>query len=324
MPNVTKEQIEQAKVWDLLSYLQAFEPGELKRCGNQEYQTVTHSSLKISNGKWHWHSRGIGGKTALDYLIKVRGMDFVSAVNTLCNAPGAAVCPMPSVSNDRKPRAAFSLPKANPCGRAMVSYLQQRGIDAQVISQCIGMGILYESLEYKNCVFVGCDSSGKPRSAFLRGTYGKFKADGAGSDKRYSFFIPAKEKNCPYLAVTESPIDALSVASLLKMQGEDWTNCTYLCLGGTAPCALITFLHEHPLITQVSLCLDNDKAGLQGMENIHKTVQSEPKLSKRRMVIVDNPPPLFSGKDYNDLAQWKKASLRQKQRQVFLASEKER
>ena len=60
------------------------------------------------------------------------------------------------------------------------------------------------------------------------------------------------------------------------------------------------------------------------MENIHKAVQSDPKLSKRRMVIVDNPPPLFSGKDYNDLAQWKKASLRQKQRQVSFASEKER
>lgn len=30
-----------------------------------------------------WWSRGIGGKSALDYLIKVRGMDFVQAVQTI-------------------------------------------------------------------------------------------------------------------------------------------------------------------------------------------------------------------------------------------------
>ena len=84
MPGVTKEQIRRAKGWDLLSYLQTYEPGELRKAGT-EYYTAGHDSLKISNGVWHWHSRGIGGKTALDYLIKVRGMDFVTAVGALCS-----------------------------------------------------------------------------------------------------------------------------------------------------------------------------------------------------------------------------------------------
>ena len=65
MPGVTKEQIARAKEWDLLSYLQAYEPQELKKCGRNEYCTVSHDSLKISNGRWHWHSQGIGGRTAL-------------------------------------------------------------------------------------------------------------------------------------------------------------------------------------------------------------------------------------------------------------------
>ncbi len=34
-------------------------------------------SLKISNGKWIWWSRGIGGRSALDYLIKVKGYSFL-------------------------------------------------------------------------------------------------------------------------------------------------------------------------------------------------------------------------------------------------------
>ena len=81
---VTEEQIAEAKRWDLLSYLQAYEPGELKKSGPREYRTRSHDSLVISNGKWHWCSRNMGGRTALDYLIKVRGQDFVSAVETLC------------------------------------------------------------------------------------------------------------------------------------------------------------------------------------------------------------------------------------------------
>lgn len=43
----------------------------------------SHDSLKLSNGKWMWHSRGIGGKTALDFLIKVRGFSFIEAVQIL-------------------------------------------------------------------------------------------------------------------------------------------------------------------------------------------------------------------------------------------------
>lgn len=85
MPGVTREQIDRAKEWDLLSYLQTYEPGELtkKRPTDKEYRTKTHDSLVISNGRWNWTTRGFGGKTALDYLIKVRGMEFVEAVRTL-------------------------------------------------------------------------------------------------------------------------------------------------------------------------------------------------------------------------------------------------
>lgn len=51
MRSVTKEQIAKAKTWDLLSYLEAHDPQELRRCGPREYCTRTHDSLKISNGK---------------------------------------------------------------------------------------------------------------------------------------------------------------------------------------------------------------------------------------------------------------------------------
>lgn len=301
MPGVTKEQIARAKEWDLLSYLMAFEPQELRKCGGREYRTVSHDSLKISNGKWNWHSRGIGGRTALDYLIKVRGMDFVSAVETLCGERGAVIRAPSEALHGGEQEKPFLMPPANRYGTAAVSYLQGRGIDAEVISQCIGKGILYESRHYHNCVFVGKDSAGKARYACLRGIYGTFKKDVEGSDKRYSFSLPSADKESPFVAVAESPVDALSLASLLKMQGEDWTKNHYLSLGGTAPRALLQFLHDHPAVTCISLCLDNDKAGLSGMEKIREAVQADPELSRRIRVIEDNPPPCSCGKDYNEL-----------------------
>ena len=79
MPYIAPEVITEAKRMDLLTYLREYEPGELVKFSSNTYTTRTHDSLKISNGKWMWWSRGIGGKSALDYLIKVRGMDFVGA-----------------------------------------------------------------------------------------------------------------------------------------------------------------------------------------------------------------------------------------------------
>lgn len=295
MPGVTKEQIARAKEWDLLSYLQTYEPGELKKCGN-EYSTKSHDSLKISNGRWNWHSHeGIGGRTALDYLIKVRGLDFVTAVETLCG-----YCPPPEPERPKsKPPKPFALPEANRYGTAAVSYLQDRGIDPDIISRCISAGVLYESRRYHNCVFVGKDPSGAARFACLRGTQSDFKMDVESSDKRYSFCL-SPLRPCGDVAVAESPIDALSVASLLKMQEVGWQDCHYLSLGGTASRALIQFLHDHPEVTRISLCLDNDEPGLKGIGKIEEAIRADPELSSRIAVICPNPPPLSFGKDYNE------------------------
>ena len=312
MPGVTKEQIEKAKEWNLLSYLETYEPQELKRCGPHEYCTRTHDSLKISNGKWCWNSRGIGGRTALDYLIKVRGMDFVGAVETLCGyrAPPPQERPQP------KPQKPFSLPEASRFPAAMLSYLQGRGIHPELLQACMQAGTLYESRKYQNCVFAGKDMEGHARFACLRGTRDNFRIDVEGSDKRYNFSLLAADPECPRLAVAESPIDALSLASLVKLSGGEWRDSHYLSLGGTAPRAMIQFLRDHPHVTQVSLCLDNDKAGLKGMELLEEAIREDPDLSRRVKLVHRNPPPAEHGKDYNEfLCRVKAAQVQQRQRE---------
>ena len=66
MGYIPPEKILKAKELDLLTYLKNYDPDELVHIGGNAYTTKSHDSLKISNGKWNWFSRGIGGKTALD------------------------------------------------------------------------------------------------------------------------------------------------------------------------------------------------------------------------------------------------------------------
>ena len=84
MPYIPPEVVQEAKRMDLLTYLKNYEPSELVHFSGNTYTTRTHDSLKISNGKWMWWSRGIGGRSALDYLIKVKDYSFLEAVELLC------------------------------------------------------------------------------------------------------------------------------------------------------------------------------------------------------------------------------------------------
>lgn len=299
MPYVTPEQITRAKEIDLLSYLQRYEPQELRRTSPREYCTVSHDSLKISNGKWYWFSRKIGGKTALDYLIKVRGMEFTEAVNLICEGRTAPAVSIRQAGKKEPPRKPFELPEPNCDNRAVIGYLQGRGIDAGIISRCIQAGILYESHKHHNCVFVGRDAAGAARFAAVRGTSGDFKVDTGGSDKRYNFALPPCPPGSRFLAVFESAIDALSLATIRKRETGAWDRYHYLSLGGTSPMAMLQYLTDHPEIDHVYMYLDNDMAGLEGMMKLRAALTQSDAF--RNHIVTAEPPPI--GKDYNEYLQ---------------------
>ena len=86
MPYIPPEIVKKAKQIDLLTYLQNYEPFELVEVCKNTYTTKSHDSIKISNGLWYWFVKGIGGKSAIDYLIKVRNFSFIEAVQTVLGA----------------------------------------------------------------------------------------------------------------------------------------------------------------------------------------------------------------------------------------------
>jgi len=190
----------------------------------------------------------------------------------------------------------FALPEAAAFPVNAVSYLQRRGISPEIISRCLEAGILYESKKYQNAVFVGKDARGVPRFACLRGTKGDFRADVPGSDKRYSFTLPAKNSDSRHLAVFESPADALSHATLQQRGGWDWDGHR-LSLAGTSSVALISFLERNPQIKRVTLHLDSDAAGLTAARRIKARLAGDGRFKRIHATI--NPP--RGEKDYNDV-----------------------
>lgn len=301
MGYVTPEEIRQAKEMDLLTYLQNYEPNELVRVAPGTYCTREHDSLKISNGKWCWFSRGIGGKTALDYLIKVQDYPFTQAVETILGR--TAVRP-PVISHRQQqpePSRDLMMPELNSSTNTVVKYLMGRGIHPEVIDYCLTHRLLFESRQYHNAVFVGYDKDGKARYAALRGTKGSYKGEVTGSDKRYSFSIVAN-RSTETVHLFESAIDLMSYATLLHVTGRDWKQDALLSLAGVyktkresvVPVALSRFLTDFPDIRTLRLHLDNDEIGRGAAKGIMDGL-------KGKCEVLDEPPRY--GKDVNDTLQ---------------------
>ena len=185
MAGYTAKEIERAREMDLLTYLRQNDPGNLVHLSGGEYCTREHDSLKISNGKWMWWSRGFGGASALDYLIKVKDIPFTEAMKMILKteAEQPPFSFAPKIGKAKR----LLLPEKAKENHVVLRYLTGRGIDREIVGKCIGEGLLYESLPSHSAVFLGLDENKKARYAFFRGTgKDRIMGEAAGSDKHFS------------------------------------------------------------------------------------------------------------------------------------------
>ena len=308
----TDDQVERAKSVDLISYLEAYEPGNLRHLGHNSFCTREHDSLKISNGKWYWFSRGIGGYNALDYLMKVRGFSFVDAMHQLL--PDSPI-PVYSYKEPMQPERELQIPPLLKDIPKVTEYLAGRGISRDVISYCHERKLLFEDSRYHNCVFLGYDGD-KPKFGAVRSTVGPFRRDLSGSDKRFSFCIPAETESSE-LHLFEAAIDAMSFATLAQMgkaspeTEPSWHQTNLLSLSGVyangqkqaVPLALKTFLERNPQTKIIVLHFDNDEVGRQATAQLTEAL-------KDKYEVIDRP--AKSGKDWNDYLQNEMQKARQR------------
>lgn len=290
------ELIHKARNADLLDYLHS-QGYRLIKSTPKEYRLEEHNSLVISNNHWHWFSRDTGGNT-LDFLIKYEGKSFNEAVGILTEKEIGTFTVKPrdvfisSVHTECKGREIPELilpPKAMDNNRVFAYLNKTRRIDVSIIADMMQMEKIYQS-EQGNCVFVGTDKEGNIRFACERGTFSRvsYRRDCPGSDKRFCFHMEGRSN---LLYVFEAPIDAMSHATLFKMQKLDYTEDHRISLGCLGDAALKQYLQDWPEIKNIILCLDNDRWGRKA------SAKFKQELKEKGYTVSEEFP---KGKDYNE------------------------
>lgn len=118
-------------------------------------------------------------------------------------------------------------------------------------------------------VFLGKNEKGEIAYASKRSTTTQFRQEAVDSDKSVGFYVEGR-RGSNKVFVTESPIDALSVMTLGKLQGIDCKQYHYLSLGGVSDRALGRFVKNHPNVKEIALCLDSDETGIAAAEKYAK------------------------------------------------------
>ena len=296
---VSKELVKKAKQIDLLTYFMNNNPSELVKKGIGTYSLKAHDSVIISNGLWHRFSTNEGGKTALDYLMKVEKMTLQEAVQSILNREIAEykVVPKEELKENRK----IIIPtKASNNNRA-IEYLKNRGIDEEIIQECVDKKLIYQEDKTNNIVFLGYDNDGNIKYAGCRSTGNKrIMRDAKGSSKEFSFRMLSNIKNNT-IHIFESAIDLLSYATMLKIKGYDYKNHNLIALAGVyqpssnieqskVPIAIQNYLNKYQDVQDIVLHFDNDRAGRQATKAMI--------IALDKYNVYDIPAPY--GKDIND------------------------
>jgi hypothetical protein len=301
--------VERVRNTDVIAFLEKYSGFTFAHQGGA-YRCEQHKSFAVKADRlsWYWHSQGVGGHGALDFLVKAEKMSFRDAVGVITGAI-LPTAPTRTRQAAEPPPKTLILPEASGVPLRLYDYLCiKRGIDGDVVNTLMQKEKLYEDRR-GNVVFVGHDEQGAARFASLRGTQGDFRGDCAGSDKRYGFqavFAP-----CERVYVFESPIDLMSDATLTNAAEGDtgaWKQDSRLSLSGTSDVALSFFLNKHKEVREIVLCLDNDTAGREAAALIARKY-----AAKGYTVLIDFP----QGKDFNEDLQAHRTHERAEKSTIF-------
>lgn len=250
----TEEQKVQARQTDIADLLRR--QGErLKRSGSEYEWQDGSQKVTIRGNLWFHQYEQVGGD-AIDFVRRFYNKDYPEAMEYLLGGCGGTLAVSPPVP--KKPPVPFVLPKRNDNMRRVYAYLiNRRGIDRDVLYAFAHKGMIYESADYHNAVFVGFDKNGIARHAHKRGSGSQstFKGNQDGGLPEYSFHWHGSSDR---VYLFEAPIDMISFISMHK---EGWKQHSYAASCGVSDQVLWQMMMDNPHINKVYLCRDNDEAG---------------------------------------------------------------
>lgn len=203
----------------------------------------------------------------IDFVKDYFGQDFKGAVELILGCRAYELTEHYIPPSEKKPKSDLALPPKDKDFNRTIAYLAKtRGIDTEIIYAMIKEGKVYgartekNGYSFHNCAFVGYDETGKPQYCALRAPSAdsSFRQDVENSDKTYGFCMKGTSNR---VYEFEAPIDAMSHATLCKLHGIDWQEDHRVAEGCLSDKALRRYLSNHPEITEIVFCYDNDMDG---------------------------------------------------------------
>lgn len=266
----TDEQIEQANGVNLLELARQY-GYELEDKERKAFHAKHSGGLyfyKNNNTFKHFGMDAKGG--AINFIMMEDNLSFVDAVKRLLGPsyePVREAAPRKYIPQPEKKELVLPKKAAN-FDRAYWYLVGHRGIDRSIVSALMNEKKLYqgtcrveETGQFESvCVFAGYDETGKARYCAMRGAdpNSEIKQDKSGSEKGIPFHMTGRSNK---VYVLEAPIDAMSHATLAMLHGIDWRRDHRITTGCLADNALQWFLKQHPEITDICWCYDNDLDG---------------------------------------------------------------
>jgi len=281
-------------------------------------------TVNENTGKWYNHYEGIGGRNAVDCLVKVCEYDFKQAVYELTgrDVTDVSTSEIPqkarpqftsppknsqSIESEKSPVKALRMPERAEHMRRVFAYLcKERKIPAHIVEELAHAKLLYQSSEEfkttvngipqtiknSNAVFVHTNESGDAIGGEVQGlnSFKRYKGVVAGTNNSAFMFTPnpAESGKHKIAYLFESAIDLMSFYAFCKP--EKMQGVTLVSMAGLKP-TIPKQLQEQGY--KVYSCVDNADDGRKFEQNNNLTRPKNDLLVKADV------------KDWNDLLKLK-------------------
>lgn len=266
MRKFTFEEYEKVFSTNLIEYAKS-QGFEVKKADRKSYHIKGYGGLYLfSNAYHHFSSDDSGG--IVEFAMKFQGLTKEQAIENILSSSGF-VSTIPQMKYE--PKGDLILPQKADNDKQTIKYLvEDRCLDKDIVEDLINQGKIYTAITtnkgmvYENCAFVSFYKD-KPKYCALRGL-GKsaFRQDMKNSDKTYGFEMTGTSNR---VFCFEAPIDAISHATLFKLNGIDYKDDSRISEGCLSDKSLTRFLKDNTQIEEIVFCFDND---LNGMDHEKK------------------------------------------------------
>lgn len=227
---------------------------------------IDNKSISIKDGYAGYYDFSTRkGGNGIDFLTEYLDYNIVDAILALADFAGENEdMYIPPVKKEEV--KVFEAPEPNLNNDKIIDYLSNRGIDINLIKKLIDRGLIYESKQHNNIVFINKDKTwAEIHGSNIDGPAYHGMGTGSSSDGYWAFTTNDDYEDVDSIYICEAAIDAMSLCQLHMKEHPSNTNSMYVSIGGCGKQNAIESVKydycEHYIKNKIVLAVDNDNAG---------------------------------------------------------------